>query len=693
MNLKLRGAERGLDRQLLGAPRLLLLALVLVAGLSAVGAARLRGARVDLAALQAAHAELPPPPRVDMLVVPAEGADLDALAAELGELPGVAEARALRPPADPTLRQVTGARGAPVVHLSVDRLADDAALVAEVRRVAGVSPGQTPETRPLVVGLPVFNLAHAKAARDEQRLILPLVGLTLAALAALFTRRIAGVLLPLTAVGLAALATAGIVGASGSSLAGPNLLLLPLVIVLGLSESVFLLRDHAARLERGEPDAAAATLREVGWSCLLTSSTTVVGFLSLAVTGSAVLREFGLLAGAGTAIAWFTTVGVPAVVWSLFGEPSGFADPQREDSPLDAVVVRLLGWRPAGPLLAVLAVALAPLAASVQSHLPPGGELPDSAPERATWLAADEAVGGAALLQVELTTSQPDDDQVLDALITLGEALHPLPAVGSVIGPGQLVSAAMHGEPERIRRGPTFSRRMTWKRARAELAERDPAFPIDGPWRVQVQLHDQGAESWSQVLDRVEEVDARYDRIYLTPRGQVDVVVQAWRRLARDAALVVGSNLIVLIAGLGVAFRSGRIAVAGAVPLILTSEVCLAGMAALGVPLSPATLLIFSVAMGGGVDASIHLLSAAREAMDERGATPAEAVRAALAGAGVALGTSTALLLAGLAALLMSDLLVVRQVAMALLVAMSANAVLSVVGFAALGPWALRRDP
>jgi hypothetical protein len=622
---------------------------------------------------------------VDLLVVPAQGADLDALAATIGGLPGVVSARALRPPAELAVRRTTGATGAPAIHVRARRGGDDAALVAAVRGAVGASEAGDPLARPLVVGGPVFNLAHADAARENQRQILPMVAVTLAVLAAVTTRRWLGVMLPLLSVGLAALTTAGLVGFSGASLAGPNLLLLPLVIVLGLSEGVFLIRDHAARVARGEPNPAAATLREVGWSCLLTSSTTVVGFLSLAVTGSAVLREFGLLAGVGAAVAWFTTVGVPAVAWSALGDQPGFSDPEREGSVFDALAGSLLRWPFALPLLASVALVLAPLALSVESHLPPGGELPDGSPARAAWLAADEAVDGAALLSVEVRPSDPGDPAGYDALVTLGQALLPLDVVGAVLGPGQWLSA--HGDA--LDRGPPPLRRAAWRRARTELAAREPSFAADGPWTVWVQLHDHGAAAWARALERVAEVDARFEAVELVPGGQVDVVVRAWRRLPSDAAWVVVSNTLVLVIGLGLAFRSARIAVAGALPLMLTSEVCLAGMAALDVPLSPATLLIFSVAMGGGVDASIHLVAAAREALARGGVTPAEATREAIAGAGVAIGTSTALLLGGLASLLVSDLLVVRQVAVALLVAMSANAAVSVLCFAAIGPWAI----
>jgi len=205
---------------------------------------------------------------------------------------------------------------------------------------------------------------------------------------------------------------------------------------------------------------------------------------------------------------------------------------------------------------------------------------------------------------------------------------------------------------------------------------------------VRVQLRDADAGAWSAVLDRVRQIDARTPAFKLTPTGAPVTVVAAWARLPGDAAKVIGASLLTLVGGLAVSWRSARIAAAASAPLVVTAELCLAAMSALNVPISPPTLLVFSVALGVGVDASIHLFSAARVAT-RRGESPEGAVREALVGAGVALFTSTALLLGGLATLLLSELAVVRDVGVTLLVAMAGNAIVSVLAFAAFGPWAL----
>jgi predicted RND superfamily exporter protein len=674
-------AVQALTRALLAHPRVLAAGVALTVASGAIGAARLRDARVDLAAMHAAHANLPPPPLVDLVVVPTAGADLRALSDALATIPGVVASTPIAPP-PAGIRRVSGLDGAPVVLLSVRRDADDRALVDAVTAAAPAGS--------LIAGAPVFDLAHGDAARVEQRRLLLAVGGVTVALAAGLTRRLAGVLIPLAAVGTAAIATAGLVGVSGSTLAGPNLLLMPLVIVLGLSDSLYLVRDHAERKLRGDKDPATGTLAEVGHACLLTSLTTMVGFAALAATGSNVLRDFGALAAIGIGVAWCTSVAIPALAWRAFRDPSGFARPEGTNWPLvETLADRALRWRrPVGAGVVAAALALAWPASQVDAELLPGGELPDDAPARAAWRAVDAAVDGAALFTIRVDARDPDDPAVLDGLATLGEALRPMSAVGAVVGPAEIALGATEGRENLLRGGPGFARRVAWRRARAAIANEDPSFRPEGPFEVRVQLRDADAGAWSAVLDRVRQVDARTPAFKLTPTGAPVTVVAAWARLPGDAAKVIGASLLTLVGGLAVSWRSARIAAAASAPLVVTAELCLAAMSALNVPISPPTLLVFSVALGVGVDASIHLFSAARVAT-RRGESPEGAVREALVGAGVALFTSTALLLGGLATLLLSELAVVRDVGVTLLVAMAGNAIVSVLAFAAFGPWAL----
>ncbi len=81
------------------------------------------------------------------------------------------------------------------------------------------------------------------------------------------------------------------------------LLLVPLILVLGISDSVHVVR----RVLEEEGDVASA-LRAVAPACLLTTVTTAVGFASLGITEAPTLRGFGGFGVLGLLAAWCTAM-------------------------------------------------------------------------------------------------------------------------------------------------------------------------------------------------------------------------------------------------------------------------------------------------------------------------------------------------------------------------------------------------
>ena len=70
----------------------------------------------------------------------------------------------------------------------------------------------------------------------------------------------------------------------------------PLVMVISFAEAMHLTYGIRRRLREGDTvkEAVHETVRSVGPACVLTTTTTSVAFLSLLITDTAVIRDFGL---------------------------------------------------------------------------------------------------------------------------------------------------------------------------------------------------------------------------------------------------------------------------------------------------------------------------------------------------------------------------------------------------------------
>ncbi|MBT3224458.1 MAG: hypothetical protein HN348_35775, partial [Proteobacteria bacterium] len=100
----------------------------------------------------------------------------------------------------------------------------------------------------LMVGLPIVEDAYEEGYREDQWIIVPGVFGVFVLLLALAFRQLMWVVIPIASIATSAWLVAGVMGWGGYNLGGPMTLVLPLVLVLGLADSIHLLKRHAEEL-------------------------------------------------------------------------------------------------------------------------------------------------------------------------------------------------------------------------------------------------------------------------------------------------------------------------------------------------------------------------------------------------------------------------------------------------------------
>jgi predicted RND superfamily exporter protein len=156
-------------------------------------------------------------------------------------------------------------------------------------------------TQVWVTGPPRIKLATTNIILDDLVRFPPLITLVMMLLLWLFVRSVTGVLVPLATVIISVLWTVATIIALGYSLNIVTALVPPLLMIVTLSYSMYVVSDLrlAARGEEAGQAEIAAVLREISLPIMLAGLTTAVGFLSLCLSDLHAIREFGLFAVIG----------------------------------------------------------------------------------------------------------------------------------------------------------------------------------------------------------------------------------------------------------------------------------------------------------------------------------------------------------------------------------------------------------
>ena len=175
--------------------------------------------------------------------------------------------------------------------------------------------------RILMTGTPVLD--HRVFVTNERDLfsLYPFIVPVIFVICLFVFGRIADALIPLMVVGIAITWAYGLMGACGIRSTLLTSAMIPLLLAIGVADSVHVLSDYRRRAEQLPRTAAiVASVARTWRPCLFTTLTTVAGLLALLVSSLQPIREFGAMAAFGVLVSFFATMTlVPALLCVLGG--------------------------------------------------------------------------------------------------------------------------------------------------------------------------------------------------------------------------------------------------------------------------------------------------------------------------------------------------------------------------------------
>jgi len=207
-----------------------------------------------------------------------------------------------------------------------------------------IAQARTPGVRLLQMGEPFAKTTYGRYIERDQLTLIPLSIAVLLVVLFLAFRTLEGMLIPLVTGVVSIIWTVGVMVLIGIPLNAMTAAVPSLLIAIGFTEDVHMIAAYEELVEHGADKRTAirTMLRESGLPLLVTSVTTVLGFITLVFTDITGLVQFGWASSIGlTANFIITMLGVPLLLL-LWPVPRRLRRPGA--GPSQSVIPPLMTW-------------------------------------------------------------------------------------------------------------------------------------------------------------------------------------------------------------------------------------------------------------------------------------------------------------------------------------------------------------
>jgi len=601
--------------------------------------------------------------------------------AKTPETPALAEQARQRAIANPLLRgQLVSEDGTAlmlILRLSPKYRGMDAAEA--VKRIESIlAPHQGAFARLFQLGDPFTQSWMRSQLAADQRLILPLALVLVLVLLTATQRSFWAGIMPIVNAGIAIIWTLALMTVFGIPVNFLNSILPALIVIIGATSDVHFIHEFRDHLGQGMDGAAAmrATARRLTLPLLLTSSTTVLGFATTALSELPILRDFGMAATLGMSGRFLASaLTLPACLRLLLP----FLKPQHEagiaSHPLwthrfAAVLVEFL-LRRARLVLCVLAAVCAVAlwqAGSIRAGNDLHSFIRQDSPVRVRDSAATAKLAGLSILSLTIQEDKGEflEPRALQQLEAMSSKLRQVPGVSAVTSFADMLArmnAQLRGGDSRFNRVPTeaaaVQQMMLFLHAKDYRSFLTPDFS-----QACIQLRCDFSDA-SRLLALERQIraimdDRSFNTNAYTLTGSPLLVASAVDSITSGQVMSLGSMMALVFLIIWSLFLSPRCGVTTLVVNVFPVAMIFGIMGACGISLNVGTCMVAAITLGIAVDDTLHLLvrfnREARELKDERKGIEV-AIREELA----PIATTTVALASGFAVLGLSSFQPVRE--------------------------------
>jgi predicted RND superfamily exporter protein len=559
-----------------------------------------------------------------------------------------------------------------LVLLALDRkVVEEQGLNSVVQQIHDTAAEQLKNTglNMQLSGAPVMQL-EIRNAVERDRFKYNVLGFLFGAIIAYaFFRRLSLMVIAALPPVIAIIWSLGLFGWLGFKL---NLFLnvmIPLIMVLGFSDSMQLTVAMRNRLVDGDRRIKSAryAVLVVGPACVLATATAAASFIALLFSDSALIRTFGIAGALSTAIAFVVGITlVPLLTRTLIPRNArAYAAKLKSHDKAMNALKRFCGsiaeWGVRYPHFVVALGLLVVVGfGAIYVTLPPRYRLADQVPDREQAVAASEQLDakltGANPLHVMIdypkgkTLYDPDVLKVIGDVHSIVESQSGVGNVWSIETLRRWLAKTQEDTPDKLKEYVSILPDYLTKRF---IDEPDNSVVVTG------RIPDIDV---SDLLPVIEKLDGKLNVVRDAHPDYRIVVTGLSAIAARNSATMIGklnagltTEIVFICIFLGFAFRSVMVAIVTVLPTLFPVFTAGAVLAASGEGLQFASIVALIVSFGLSLNAAVHYLNRLR-LEDRPGEDPAVGVERATVLIGPALVLTSLILAFGLGVTVLSDL-------------------------------------
>ena len=543
---------------------------------------------------------------------------------------------------------------------------------------AGNAFGKSQNTEMHYSGLPLIRTNLATKIADEMKWFLFGSVILSAVILLIFFRSFSATFLSLGVVIIGVLWSVGTIHLLGYKITLLTALIPPLVVVIGIPNCIYFLNKyHTAYNDTGEKKPALIEMvSRMGIVTLFCNIAAAIGFAVFALTKSAILKEFGMVAGLNIMALFFISIIIIPVVLSVLPSPKAKHTRYLENRWLLAILDRLEIWSLHHQKL-IYSVTILALIISVigMFRLESKGYIVDDLPKTDRIYTDlkffEKHFRGVMPLEIIIDTKQKNGlrkntlqtfgkiDSLSAFIASKPEMARPLSIVEGMKFAKQAYydgDSSNYGLPNSF--DIAFLSQYLGNKADDTIGRQNNFAKIIRAFmdssrqqaRISVSMADVGSKRLPKIIQSIEDSSKK---LFDTARYHVEFTGTSIIFLEGSAFIINGLKESILWAFLLIAacmlylFRSFKILLCSLIPNVIPLIVTAGVMGWVGVPIKPSTVLVFSVALGIAIDITIRFLINYQQELRRSDKTKQEIVIETIHKTGISIIYTSLVLIAG----------------------------------------------
>ena len=481
-------------------------------------------------------------------------------------------------------------------------------------------------------GLPYIRTITSDLIKRELNLFILLSLLVAAIILTIFFRNFQAVFFPILIVIISTIWTLGSIAVMGYEITILTGIIPPLLIVIGIENSIFLLNKYQAEYNehQNKVKALSRMVTRIGSANLLTNITTAAGFAAFIITGNSLLVEFGIIASLNILGIYLLTLVLIPVFFSYAKPPKSKRLEGIKTGRIQAIVEKMVfivsNYRTKIYWISIIVVLIGLYGVS---KLQTTGSIVDDIPKEDVLyqdlLFFETHFNGVMPFEITIDTKKKRGVLKMSFIRRLERlqtnVLSKYPDLSKSLSIADLVKFSKqsfyNGDPKKYsipsNQEANFIMQYMPKMDTGKRSLINSFVDEDLQiTRVSVQMANLGTKEIKVLMDTLK---PQIDKIFPPEKYEVNITGTSVVFLEGTKYLV--SNLFqslllaLLVIGLlmAVLFSSFRMVVISLIPNLIPQLLTAAMMGYFDIPIKPSTILIFSIALGISVDNTIHFLS------------------------------------------------------------------------------------